>query len=139
MALLLACSVLLPFLPAAAVDPTVRGAVLGVAAPAITPAPRYALPQYRALNYRGLYNRRADDGETCGYFYASADEPFTCAVGDACVSNTIDNVFGCCSTDTNGDPITLSCLDLVNAFTSCIEYKDSDSCTGDCVSYNRIW
>lgn len=139
MSLLLAYSLLWRVLPAAVSEPTGLRAVLDAAAPIITPAPRYAPQKYHGLDYRGLFHRQADEGETCGYWDASAGDPYTCSVGLACASNTDYDIFGCCVTDINGEPVTASCPALVNPYTSCIEYVDSDSCTGDCWTSNRVW
>lgn len=134
MSLILAYSVLWHLLPAAALDPTELRAVLDAAAPIITPAPRYAPQQYR-----GLFHRQAGEEDTCGYWDASSGDPYTCSAGLACASNTDYDIFGCCVTNTNGEPIAASCPALANPYTSCVEYQDSDFCTGDCWTSNRVW
>ena len=115
-------------------------AVFDAAAPAITPAPRYAAHQYRGLDYRGLLNRQ-ESVDTCGYWNASSARPYTCSPGLACGNNyrSGEYVFGCCQTDVDGYLASTSCQGLYNPFTSCVPYSSIDLCDDECFSYNRVW
>jgi hypothetical protein len=77
--------------------------------------------------------------DTCGFIDGDAGYPITCAAGNACATNTIDNYFGCCQTDASGNWVSSACSYIATPYTGCYDYSASTLCTGSCYTNNRVW
>lgn len=77
--------------------------------------------------------------DTCGYLSGNANEPMTCGLFSACMVNTVDDIFGCCSTDAYGDWDTIDCSSILYPYSGCYGYYEASYCTGSCEITNGFW
>lgn len=104
--------------------------------PKPTSAPSPLELKARAYN---LFHPRAVTTNTCGYFNADENDPYTCGANSACLWNTKYDYFGCCSVDGNGGFFLSSCQAIANPYTSCYPYSGAAGCIGSCYTENRVW
>lgn len=73
---------------------------------------------------------RRELSNTCGYISGSAADPYSC-FGTSYTCSSIDTVFGCC-------PPSFTALTQCGLWTTCLNYTDANSCTGDCAYRKKL-
>jgi len=91
-----------------------------------------------------LKNKKRQDtllalSETCGWYSGDPNQPFSCDVGNACAFNTVQDYFGCCSTDASGYFESADCAYIATPAASCYNYAQASLCIDDCYSSNYVW